>query len=114
MPSKLAIIALVAFCALLGAAGQIFFKLSSGSLALSFSSIFTNWKLFLGLTLYGLATIGFLIALKYGDVSILYPIIATSYVWVTIFATVFLREAFPAYKWLGILFIILGVGVIVR
>ena len=109
---KLFVVLLVAFCALLGAIGQVFFKLASGSLSFEIVSLITNWKLFLGLFLYGVATILFLVALKYGDLSILYPIIATSYVWVTIFSVAFLGEVFPLYKLIGIVMIVLGVGVI--
>lgn len=111
---ELKIILLVAFCAWLGAIGQIFFKLASETLKFDFIALITNWKLFLGLTLYGIATILFLIALKHSNLSIAYPIIATSYVWVTILSKVFLNEPFPSYKWIGIIMIIMAVGVITR
>ncbi|NQU78389.1 EamA family transporter [Candidatus Woesearchaeota archaeon] len=114
MPAKIPIILLVAFCALLGATGQIFFKLGSKTLSLDLLALATNWKLLLGLVFYGIATILFVLALKHGNLSILYPIIATSYVWVTIFSSIFLKEAFPAFKWIGILSILVGVFIIVR
>lgn len=110
--NKTALIAIVLFCALLGALGQLMFKLSSKTISLSPSSWLTNWKLLVGLILYGLATALFVYALKFGNLSILYPIIATSYVWVAIFARVFLQEPFPASKWLGIALIISGVWMI--
>ena len=61
-----------------------------------------------------MATIIFIYALKFGNVSILYPIIAMSYIWVTIMATIFLKESFAYTKWAGIFLIILGVSVIIR
>jgi undecaprenyl phosphate-alpha-L-ara4N flippase subunit ArnE len=114
MQTKLYVILLVAFCALLGAIGQVFFKLSSKTLSFDLLALLTNWKLIIGLVLYAAATILFLIMLKQGNLSILYPIIATSYIWVAIFSTIFLQEAFPIYKWLGVFLIIGGVIVIVR
>lgn len=111
---KLWVLALVAFCSVLGAVGQIFFKLASKDLAFNVMALLGNWKLILGLSLYGAATILFMVALRHGNVSVLYPIIALSYVWVTILSTVFLGEVFSAYKWFGIGFILLGVGIIVR
>ncbi len=114
MQVKLTIILLVAFCALLGATGQIFFKLASEDLSFEFTKLISNWKLWLGLFLYGIATVLFIIALKQGNLSILYPVIATSYIWVTIFSMLFLKEVFPFYKWSGVLLIILGVGIITR
>ena len=114
MQVKLSIILLVAFCALLGAVGQIFFKLASKDLNFEIISLLTNWKLFLGLFLYGIATIIFIFALKQGNLSILYPIIATSYVWVAIFSMIFLKEAFTDYKLFGVILIILAVGLITK
>ncbi|MBW2991397.1 EamA family transporter [Candidatus Woesearchaeota archaeon] len=114
MDTKLWVILLVAFCALLGAIGQLFFKLSSKSLSFNLIVLITNWKLILGLALYAIATILFLIALKHGNLSILYPIIATSYIWVAFLSTIFLKEVFPVYKWLGVLLILGGVIIIVR
>lgn len=114
MDVKIWVILLVAFCALLGATGQVFFKLGSKTVGFDIVSWITNWKVILGLVLYAIATIIFIVALKQGNLSILYPIIATSYIWVAIFSAVFLREAFPVYKWLAIILILGGVVLIVR
>ena len=114
MPTKLSLILLVAFCALLGAGGQIFFKLGSSTISFDIMSFLTNWKFLLGLALYGIATILFVFALKYGNLSILYPIIATSYIWVTIFSIFILKETFAHYKWEGIALLIIGVFIITR
>jgi drug/metabolite transporter (DMT)-like permease len=110
--TKAIIIAVVAFCALLGAVGQVFFKLASKDLQFNIPSLVQNWKLIIGLSAYAIATLLFVFALKRGNLSTLYPIIATSYIWVTIFSIYFLNETFPAYKWWGISFIIIGVSII--
>jgi uncharacterized membrane protein len=114
MQIKLSIILLVAFCALLGATGQLFFKLSSKHLTFNILSLLTNWKLFLGLFFYGIATIIFVFALKEGNLSILYPIIATSYMWVALFSKIFLKEAFPTYKWIGIIILLFSIWIITK
>ena len=114
METRILIFLLVAFCALLGASGQIFFKLASENVSTNIMSWLFNYKLIIGLVLYGLATVLFVVALKFGNLSILYPIIATSYIWVTLFSITFLGESFPAFKWAGILLIISGVGIITR
>lgn len=108
MQVKLWVLLLVATCALLGAFGQLFFKLSSGQLTANPIS-WVNFKLILGLSLYGFATIGFLFALKHGELSLLYPIIATSYVWVAVLSVLMLGETMFFMNWIGILLIILGV-----
>ncbi len=108
---KIYLIALVLFCGFLGAIGQIFLKLGSKNFNLDLS-LLTNWNLIFGLGLYAVATIIFIFALKQGNLSILYPIIATSYVWVAIFSKYFLNEPFPLYKWTGIVLILIAVGII--
>lgn len=110
--TSLPTIFLVAFCALLGAIGQIFFKLGSKDFRLDLFSMITNWELFTGLAFYGIATLLFVYSLKNNNLSILYPIIASSYIWVTIFSMVFLGEQFALYKWIGILMIIGGITII--
>lgn len=107
------LILLVLFCALLGATGQIFFKLGSQNFNFDLT-LLTNWKLLIGLVLYGVATIIFIYALKFGNLSILYPIIATSYIWVAIFSVLFLNESFSPYKWIGVLLLIVGIIIIVK
>ena len=114
METRLMIYVLVAFCALLGATGQIYFKLASEDINSNVMSWLFNYKLMIGLFFYGIATVLFVVALKYGNLSILYPIIATSYIWVAVFSKTFLGETFPAFKWAGLLLIIAGEGIVTR
>lgn len=114
MQTPVQIISLVLFCAVLGAAGQLMFKLSAPQFSLNLKSILTNYKFLIGVLLYASATILFIFALKQGNLSVLYPIIATSYIWVTILSMIFLKESFPVFKWAGIVLIILGVYIIVK
>ena len=107
--TKLWPIFVVLGCALLGAVGQIFFKLGSSKISANILSWILNWKLVLGIFLYATATIAFIVALKNGELSILYPVIATSYIWVSIFSIFILGESMSLLNWLGIALIIIGV-----
>ena len=53
-----------------------------------------------------------IISFRGGDVSVLYPIVATSYIWVSFLSIYFLNEAMNFFKWLGIFTIILGIALI--
>jgi drug/metabolite transporter (DMT)-like permease len=66
----------------------------------------------LGLALYGIGALLLTIALKGGDLSVLYPIIALSYVFVNIGSRLFFNEDITVLKWIGIIVIILGVSII--
>jgi drug/metabolite transporter (DMT)-like permease len=114
MEVKIEVILLVLFCAFIATTGQIFFKLASKNFSLNPFTWIKNPYFILGGLLYFLGAALFVYALKFGNLSILYPIIATSYIWVVLFAHFLLGESFPAFKWIGILMIILGIGIIVR
>jgi drug/metabolite transporter (DMT)-like permease len=111
---SLMIVSLVLICALLGAFGQVFFKLGSEKFSLTLEGILLNWKFLLGACLYVLSALLFVYALKFGDLSILYPIIATSYIWVALFSFFFLHEPFSWLNLAGVGAILLGIALVVR
>lgn len=86
----------------------------AGSALMLLLGMVTNPKLFLGFALYGMATVLMVAAFKYGELSILYPIISLSYVWVTILSLFILNEALNPFKVAGLLAVMLGVAVLGR
>lgn len=112
MSVKLWVIGLVGIAALIGATGQIFLKLGANNLQISVPALLQNWYLLLGLTLYGTSALIYIFSLQFGKVSLIYPIIATSYIWVALFANRFLGEAFPLQNWAGVVMIVAGVTLI--
>jgi undecaprenyl phosphate-alpha-L-ara4N flippase subunit ArnE len=73
-----------------------------------------NYKFIIGAGLYALSAMLFVWALRFGDLSVLYPIIATSYIWVAVFSILFLKESFHPLGWFGIGLIIAGISLIVK
>ena len=114
METPTIVIVTVLICALLGAMGQIFFKMSSANFSFNPIEMITNWKFIFGAFLYATSAILFVWTLKYGNLSILYPVIATSYIWVTLLSVVLLGESFNSIKWIGIAMIISGIYIIVK
>lgn len=96
-------ILLMIFCTILTALGQYFLKKGVSYFQLSFISIFTNYYLLLGVFIYALATILFLLALSKGELSIIFPLVTLSYVWVALAAYFLLGETLGIFKVLGIL-----------
>ena len=112
MKTKPWAIGLVVFSTLITATAQMFYKIAANNITLSLASITSNLHLFVGMFLYGIAAIILILALKYGELSVLYPIISLSFVWVNILSMKFLAESLSALKWTGIVFIIIGVSFI--
>lgn len=102
-------ICLVFFSTLLTSGGQILFKFASQEIfPLTLKSLL-NYSLFFGLILYGLGAVILVISLKYGELSVLYPIYATSYIWVSLLSPLFFSDEITLAKWIGIFIIILGI-----
>jgi multidrug transporter EmrE-like cation transporter len=67
-----------------------------------------------GLSLYGLSTLLLVLALRDGELSMLYPVIALTYVWVTLLSFLIFHDRVNPFKLLGIAIIVTGVGILGR
>ena len=74
--------------------------------------ILTTPKLFAGYALYGVVTLMMVLALRHAELSIIYPVIALSYVWVSILSVVMFHEATNGFKLAGVVVIISGVAIL--
>lgn len=102
---------------LLGALAQILLKSGAqqqtgDGFADILRAIFSNPHMFAGYTLYGLSALLMIGALKYGELSILYPIIAMTYVWVTVLSVIIYSESVNLVKFIGLSSIVVGVAVL--
>jgi len=104
----------VFFCTLLGAAAQILFKKGAAHFSLDLLAAATNVPLIAGLVLYGGFTLLMVLALRDGELSMLYPIISLTYVWVTLLSYTLLGEKPNLPKNIGITVIVAGVAVLGR
>ncbi|HLD39955.1 MAG TPA: EamA family transporter [Candidatus Nanoarchaeia archaeon] len=97
-------------CTIFTSSGQMFWK--AGALRINFSNPFTffNVPFIVGCLLYIVGSVLMILALKKGELSMLYPIIATSYVWVSILAPFFFpTEVMNVWKWAGVLLILCSI-----
>ena len=109
MTTKLWAALLVLFTTLLTSSAQILYKLGSANLTFDIIKILTNYYLLAGIFLYSIGGILMIVSFRGGDVSVLYPIIATSYIWVSFLSIRFLGETMNIFKWLGVITIIIGI-----
>lgn len=113
MPTKTWAMFLVVLATLLTSLGQILWKFGSFHISSNPFS-WLNPPLLLGFMAYGGAALMLVIALKNGELSTLYPIIATSYIWVALLSPLFFHDNFALSKFTGIAFIILGITLITK
>jgi multidrug transporter EmrE-like cation transporter len=108
-------VGLVFCCTVLGAAAQVLLKTGANHLAQpSLLAMVTNLSLLGGLSLYGISTVLLVLALKDGELSLLYPVIALTYVWVTLLSLVIFHDHVNPFKMAGIAIIVIGVAVLGR
>lgn len=105
MAAKLWAVALVVFCTLLTSTAQVFLKFGAQRLP----SIFSNFPLIIGMCLYAIGAVALITAFKGGEVTVLYPIIATSYIWVTLLSRLYFGEPLLWLKFVGVFSIVLGI-----
>lgn len=112
MATAMSSVALVILATVVGAFGPILLKKASAHKLSRVSALLNNYPLMGGVALYGVGTILFILALRNGELSVLYPLVALTYVWVSFLSIRFLGEKMNLYKWLGVALIILGVSFI--
>ncbi len=112
--SRLKAVGLVFSCTVIGAAAQLFMKIGMGHFQPAPMAILTNIPLIIGYALYGVNTLLLVLALRDGELSTLYPIIALTYVWVTLLSYTLLGEKPNVYKNVGITVIVAGVAILGR
>jgi multidrug transporter EmrE-like cation transporter len=108
--NKKAII-LVVICTIFTSLGQILMKIGSANTN-SIIQIITNIPLILGFIAYGIGALLLIISLKYGELSLVYPFIALSFIWVSIASIYLFNEHVSLINWGGLTAIIIGVSFI--
>jgi len=83
------------------------------------STINKTWKktlfsslLWTGLFLYGLSVLIYFSVLRNEELSIIYPLVSTTYIWTTLFSVKFLKEKMDPWKWTALVGIIIGIVLI--
>ena len=102
-------VALVIMATFIGSMGAIFMKKGSDKFKLSLKKIIKNYNLIIGVALYVISAAFFIFALRLGELSFVYPLVATSYIWASLLSVKFLGEKMNPIKWVGIAIIIVGV-----
>ena len=107
MTTPVTSIALVTFGSFIGSFSALGLKAGSKRLE-SLRSLFTNWPLMAGIAGYLLSSVFFIIGLKNGELSILFPMVSTGYVWTMVWSRLFFKEPFTPGKFVGLALILAG------
>ena len=106
-------------CILLGGTTQILFKMGMSSVGALDSAgkifslrtltlVLSNKYILVGVLLYGLSSVLWLIGLSMLDVSFMYPLLSLAYFVTTVLAFLVLNEPVRMSRWIGVVLIIIG------
>ena len=102
---------LVAVASFIGSFGAVFLKLGSAQMRHSLRKI-ANVRLAAGVAMYLLSSCFFIVAIRDGELTVLYPLVSLSYVWTLIWSRLFFKEPFTRDKLVGLFLILVGVSFI--
>lgn len=93
----------------LGAIGSVFLKLGSKHLT-GVKSLILKKELTLGVSLFTISALLVIIALKFGELSKVFPMTALTYIWVAILSSRVLKESFRKEKIAAFVLIVIGIA----
>jgi uncharacterized membrane protein len=105
-------VVLVLIGAFMGSFGALYFKKGADRLHLNLKSLLDNWELMVGIAIYGASTVVYVIGLRGGELSVIFPLVSTGYAWTCLLSVKFLGEKMNGIKWAGIGLILVGVSLI--
>ena len=103
---------LIVLASFIGSCGMAFLKAGADKLSRNLLHIVLNWRLSVGVLLYVISSAFFVMGMKRGELSILYPLVALGYIWALVWARIFFGEELTKSKLGGFALIIAGVIVL--
>jgi multidrug transporter EmrE-like cation transporter len=100
---------LVLSASFIGSFGAVFLKAGSGKLDLGLRYLFFNYRLAAGVALFLGSSYFFVLGVRHGELSVLYPMVSLGYVWTMIWSRLFFGEPITRNKLLGLFLILLGI-----
>jgi drug/metabolite transporter (DMT)-like permease len=100
---------LVLVASFFGSFGAVFLKSGSQKLRHGLRYLILNIKLAAGVTLFLGSSVFYVLGLKRGEVSVLYPMVSLANVWTLFWSRLFFKEPITHAKTFGLLLILVGV-----
>ena len=100
---------LVLVASFVGSFGAVFLKSGSQKLRHGLRYLVLNLRLAAGVALFLASSAFYVVGLKHGEVSVLYPMVSLANVWTLAWSRLFFKEPITHAKTFGLLLILIGV-----
>lgn len=103
---------LVLLAGFIGSFGAVLLKSGSAKLQHGLRYLFLNYKLAAGVALFVGSSYFFVLGVRAGELSVLYPLVALGYLWTLLWSRLFFKEPVTRNKFVGIALILVGIAFI--
>lgn len=100
---------LVLLAAFLGSFGAVFLKYGAIRVHRRLRTLIFNWRLAVGVGFYLLSSFFFVLGVRRGELTVLYPMVSLGYVWTLVWSRLFFNEPVTKNKSAGIALVLLGI-----
>ena len=101
-------ILLVLLASLIGSFGAVFLKMGAEKLKLGLRYAL-NWKLLMGIGLFLGSSVPFIIGVRHGELSVLYPMVSAGYICTMFWSKLFFNEPITKLKIGALAMILVGI-----
>ena len=99
---------LVLVASIFGSFGAVFLKMGAEKLKAGLLNII-SWQAALGVGLFLLSSVFFVMGIKHGELSVLYPMVSLGYVWTLLWSRLFFKEPVTKQKFVALGMILTGI-----
>ena len=103
--------ALVFVSSVIGSFGAVFLKMGAKHLQTSLLNII-SWQSFAGVAFYLLSSVFFVLGVRKGELSVLYPMVSLGYIWTLLWSKLFFHEPITLQKFAALGLILVGICLI--
>ena len=108
MTTPIYAMALVIFGAFIGSLAAVGLKAGAQRLEFNLKALLTNWQLMIGAGGYLVSTVFYILGIKNGELSVLFPMVSTSYLWTMLWSKLYFGEPMTRAKFAGLALILIG------
>ena len=101
---------LVMLASFIGSFGAVFLKSGATKLKMDWRTLAYNWRLAAGVCSFLLSSVFFVMGVRQGELTILYPMNSLGYLWTLLWSRLFFGEPLTRNKFLGLGMILIGVA----
>jgi drug/metabolite transporter (DMT)-like permease len=103
---------LVLLASFIGSFGAVFLKSGAKRLHRQWRTLVFNWRLGLGVIAFVFSSLFFVLGVRNGELTVLYPMVSLGYIWTLLWSRLFFKEPFTRNKFLGVGMILVGIAIL--